>query len=63
MDYIFLIGPSAVGKTTLGKGLYEHYKGVFLDLRSRFGVIPKPTVNSPDTKRMETPYLRRNSSL
>ena len=31
MDYIFIIGPSAVGKTTLGRGLYEHYRGVFLE--------------------------------
>ena len=27
-DFIFLIGPSAVGKTTLAKELYQHYKGV-----------------------------------
>jgi len=26
-DYIFIIGPSGVGKTTLAKGLFEHYKG------------------------------------
>ena len=25
-DYIFIIGPSGVGKTTLAKGLYKHYK-------------------------------------
>ena len=31
MDYIFLIGPSAAGKTTLAKGLYHHYRGVFLE--------------------------------
>lgn len=31
MDYIFIIGPSAVGKTTLAKGLFEHYRGVFLE--------------------------------
>ena len=31
MDYIFIIGPSAVGKTTLGKGLFSHYRGVFLE--------------------------------
>ncbi len=31
MDYIFIIGPSAVGKTTLAKGLYERYHGVFLE--------------------------------
>lgn len=31
MDYIFIIGPSAVGKTTLAKELYKHYNGVYLE--------------------------------
>ena len=31
MDYIFLIGPSAVGKTTLAKGLFAHYQGVYIE--------------------------------
>ena len=31
MDFIFIIGPSGVGKTTLAKGLYERYKGVYLE--------------------------------
>ena len=31
MDFIFLIGPSAVGKTTLAKALFEHYNGVYLE--------------------------------
>lgn len=31
MDYIFTIGPSAVGKTTLAKGLFQHYNGVYLE--------------------------------
>ena len=31
MDYIFIIGPSAVGKTALAKGLYQHYKGVYFE--------------------------------
>ena len=31
LDYIFLIGPSAVGKTTLAKFLYQHYQGVYLE--------------------------------
>jgi hypothetical protein len=31
MDYIFIIGPSAVGKTTLARGLFGHYRGVFLE--------------------------------
>lgn len=31
MDFIFLIGPSAVGKTTLARALYQHYKGVYLE--------------------------------
>lgn len=31
LDYIFLIGPSAVGKTTLAKFLYQHYQGVYIE--------------------------------
>lgn len=31
MDLIFLIGPSAVGKTTLAKELYMHYNGVYIE--------------------------------
>jgi len=31
MDYIFIIGPSAVGKTTLAKGLFKHYNGVYIE--------------------------------
>ena len=31
MDFIFIIGPSAVGKTTLAKELYTHYHGVYLE--------------------------------
>ncbi len=31
MDFIFIIGPSAVGKTTLAKGLFDHYQGVYLE--------------------------------
>ena len=31
MDFIFIIGPSAVGKTTLAKSLYQHYNGVYLE--------------------------------
>jgi len=31
MDFIFIIGPSAVGKTTLAKALFQHYKGVYLE--------------------------------
>lgn len=31
MDFIFIIGPSAVGKTTLAKELYKHYKGVYIE--------------------------------
>ena len=31
MDYIFIIGPSAVGKTTLAKELYRHYHGVYFE--------------------------------
>ena len=31
MDFIFLIGPSAVGKTTLAKELYKHFDGVYVE--------------------------------
>lgn len=37
MDYIFIIGPSAVGKTTLAKELYAHYKGVYFEMN----VVPE----------------------
>ena len=46
MDFIFVIGPSAVGKTTLAKALFEHYNGVYLEqnMVPEFG-IPE---NCPD---------------
>ncbi len=31
LDFIFLIGPSAVGKTTLAKGLFARYGGVYIE--------------------------------
>lgn len=31
MDFIFIIGASGVGKTTLAKGLFAHYKGVYIE--------------------------------
>lgn len=31
MDFIFIIGPSAVGKTTLAKELFKHYNGVYFE--------------------------------
>ena len=42
-DYIFIIGPSGVGKTTLAKGLFEHYKGVYFEQN----MVPEFSV--PDT--------------
>lgn len=30
-DFIFLIGTSGIGKSTLGKGLFSHYKGAFVE--------------------------------
>lgn len=30
-DFIFIIGTSGVGKTTLGKGLFAHYNGAFIE--------------------------------
>lgn len=31
MDFIFIIGPSGVGKTTLAKRLFKHYKSVYIE--------------------------------
>ncbi len=31
MDYIFIIGPSGVGKTTLAKEIFKHYNGVYFE--------------------------------
>ena len=31
MDFIFVIGPSAVGKTTLAKELYQRYNGAYVE--------------------------------
>ncbi len=30
-DFIFIIGPSGVGKTTLAKGLFRHYQSVYIE--------------------------------
>lgn len=30
-DFIFIIGPSGVGKTTLAKNLHNHYQGVYFE--------------------------------
>lgn len=30
-DFIFIIGPSGVGKTTLAKNLFAHYKSVYIE--------------------------------
>ena len=39
-DFIFIIGPSGVGKTTLSKGLFVHYNGAFaeMNLVPEFGI-------------------------
>ena len=44
MDFIFVIGPSAVGKTTLAKELYQYYNGVYIEqnMVPEF-IIPKDT--------------------
>ena len=41
-DFIFIIGTSGIGKTTLGKGLFAHYNGTFVEqnMVPEFG-IPK----------------------
>ena len=40
-DFIFIIGASGVGKTTLSKGLFEHYKGACAEMNMipEFGII------------------------
>jgi len=30
-DFIFIVGPSGVGKTTLAKNLFKHYKSVYIE--------------------------------
>ena len=45
MDYIFIIGPSAVGKTTLAKELYTHYNGVYFEQN----MVPEFTI-PPDVE-------------
>ena len=44
MDYIFIIGPSAVGKTTLAKELYLHYHGVYIEQNMVPGFVIPDTV-------------------
>ena len=41
-DFIFIIGTSGIGKTTLGQGLFAHYNGAFVEqnMVPEFG-IPK----------------------
>ena len=31
-DFIFIIGPSGVGKSTLAKGLFDHYQGALAEM-------------------------------
>lgn len=31
-DFIFIIGASGIGKTTLATKLYEHYKGAYVEM-------------------------------
>ena len=40
-DFIFIIGPSGVGKTTLSKGLFEHYRGAYAEMSMvpEFGIL------------------------
>ena len=47
MDYIFIIGPSAVGKTTLAKALYLHYGGVYVEQNMVPGFVIPDGVEDP----------------
>lgn len=38
-DFIFIIGASGIGKTTLAKKLYEHYKGTWIETNQRDRLI------------------------
>ena len=39
-DFIFIIGPSGVGKSTLARGLFDHYRGALAEMNAvpEFGV-------------------------
>lgn len=39
-DFIFIIGPSGVGKSTLARGLFDHYQGALAEMNAvpEFGV-------------------------
>lgn len=59
-DYIFIIGPSGVGKTTLAKELYKHYNGVYFEqnMIPEFG-IP----NNVDEGKFEEEIMWESSVL
>ena len=42
-DFIFIIGTSGIGKTTLGKGLFTHYNGAYVEqsMVPEFGIPEK----------------------
>lgn len=39
-DFIFIIGPSGVGKSTLARGLFDHYQGALAEMNTvpEFGI-------------------------
>ena len=45
-DFIFIIGASGIGKTTLATKLYEHYKGAYVEMSMipEFGVPDRKSV-------------------
>ena len=59
-DYIFIIGPSGVGKTTLAKELHKHYNGVYFEqnMIPEFG-IP----NNVDEGKFEEEIMWESSVL
>lgn len=57
-DFIFIIGPSGVGKTTLAKELFKHYKGAYFEQN----MIPEfYTPNNVDEGKYEEEVLWESS--
>lgn len=59
-DYIFIIGASGIGKTTLARELYKHYNGVYFEQN----MIPKFGIpNNVDEGKFEEEIMWESSIL